>query len=158
MRTVAVKPVRGPLIRSAFELYASGAYTVRTLIQALTDAGLRTKPTYRYPDGTVLSIHALGKLSDRYYLGVVEYRAEEYPGRHEPLVTAEIFDRVQQVMESRRTGGGRAGRSCTRPSNVGCVTPESRKVISPRWIHSEELVATLAANELGAVQTTVNDM
>ena len=77
VRTVAVDPVRGPLIRSAFELYASGAYTVRTLIQALTDAGLRTKPTYRYPNGTTLSIHALGKLlSDRYYLGVVEYRAQ----------------------------------------------------------------------------------
>jgi hypothetical protein len=108
VRTIAVDPVRGPLIRSAFELYASGAYTVRTLIQALTDAGLRTKPTYRYPNGTTLSIHALGKLlSDRYYLGLVEYRGQEYPGRHEPLVTPEIFDRVQQVTESRRTGGGR---------------------------------------------------
>jgi site-specific DNA recombinase len=105
---VAVDPVRGPLIRSAFELYASGAYTVRTLIQALTDAGLRTKPTYRYPSGTTISIHALGKLlSDRYYLGLVEYRGQEYPGRHEPLVTPEIFDRVRQVTESRRTGGGR---------------------------------------------------
>jgi site-specific DNA recombinase len=108
VRTVAVDPVRGPLIRSAFELYASGAYTVRTLIQALTDAGLRTKPTHRYPGGTEISIHALGKLlCDRYYLGLVEYRGQEYPGRHEPLVTPEVFDRVQQVTESRRTGGGR---------------------------------------------------
>jgi site-specific DNA recombinase len=62
----------------------------------------------RYPAGTEVSIHVLGKLlSDRYYLGLVEYRGQEYPGRHEPLVTPEVFERVQQVTESRRTGGGR---------------------------------------------------
>jgi hypothetical protein len=30
-------------------------------------------------------------LRDRYYLGVVTYRGEEYPGRHEPHVSHELF-------------------------------------------------------------------
>ncbi|GIM95673.1 recombinase [Paractinoplanes toevensis] len=108
VRTVAVDPVRGPLVRMAFELYASGSYGFHALIQALTDAGLRTKPTRRYPTGMPISINSLGNLlRDRYYLGLVEYRGIEYQGRHEPLITPEVFDRVQQMLESRRAGGVR---------------------------------------------------
>ncbi|GAA0532658.1 hypothetical protein GCM10010172_11810 [Paractinoplanes ferrugineus] len=105
VRTVAVDPVRGPLVRTAFELYASGTHGFHSLIQTLTDAGLRTK---RFPAGTPISINSLGNLlRDRYYLGLVEYRGQEYQGRHEPLVTPETFDLVQQMLESRRAGGVR---------------------------------------------------
>jgi hypothetical protein len=57
----AVDPVSGPLIRLAFELYASGAYTVRACIQALTDAGLPTKPSRRYPNGSPISVQGSAK-------------------------------------------------------------------------------------------------
>ncbi len=108
IRTIAVDPERGPLVRMAFELYATGTYGFHALIEALTDAGLRTRPTRRYLKGTPISINALGNLlRDRYYLGYVTYRGEEYRGRHEPLVTPETFDRVQQVLLERRAGGTR---------------------------------------------------
>jgi hypothetical protein len=44
-------------------------------------------------------------LQDRYYLGFVNYRGEEIPGRHEPLVSPELFDRVAAV-QSTRSGHG----------------------------------------------------
>lgn len=108
VRTVAVDPVRGPLVRMAFELYATGKYGFHALIAALSDAGLRTRPTKRYPAGTPLSLNSLGNLlRDRYYLGYVAYREVEYQGRHEPLVAPEVFDRVQHMLETRRAGGVR---------------------------------------------------
>jgi len=42
IRTVAIDPERGPLIRLAFEHYATGEWTLRGLIKELTDRGLRT--------------------------------------------------------------------------------------------------------------------
>ncbi len=108
VRTVAIDPERGPLIRMAFELYATGTYGFHALIDALTDAGLRTKPTRRYPTGTPISINSIGNLlRDRYYLGYVTYRGQEYRGRHEPLIDPETFERVQQMLEARRAGGVR---------------------------------------------------
>ncbi len=108
VRTIAVDPERGPLIRMAFELYATGTYGFHALIEALTDAGLRTKPTRRYPTGTPISINSIGNLlRDRYYLGYVTYRGQEYRGRHEPLIDPETFERVQQMLEARRAGGVR---------------------------------------------------
>jgi len=108
VRTVAVDPERGPLIRMAFELYATGTYGFHALIETLTDAGLRTRPTRRFPSGTPISINSLGNLlRDRYYLGYVTYRGQEYLGRHEPLITPAVFDRVQEVLHERRAGGQR---------------------------------------------------
>jgi DNA invertase Pin-like site-specific DNA recombinase len=108
VRTVVLDPERAPLVRMAFELYATGIYGFHALIELLTNAGLRTKPTKRNPAGIPISINKLGlMLRDCYYLGKVTHQGIEYPGRHEALVTQEIFDRTQTVLETRRLGGVR---------------------------------------------------
>lgn len=105
--TVMVDPERAPFIRMAFELYGTGKHGFRSLHAALTEAGLTTKPTRRTP-AQPISINKLGDmLRDRYYLGVVTYDGEEYQGRHEPLIAAELFDRVQRVLDVERHGGKR---------------------------------------------------
>jgi DNA invertase Pin-like site-specific DNA recombinase len=45
IRTVAVDPERAPHIRRGFELYATGQYTARQVLQKLTAAGLVTRVT-----------------------------------------------------------------------------------------------------------------
>jgi len=42
-------------------------------------------------------------LHDRYYLGYVEYDGEEIQGRHEPLIDEDLFDTVQEILDSRMT-------------------------------------------------------
>lgn len=109
VRTVVIDPVRGPLVRMAFELYATGTYGFHDLIDTLTDAGLRTRPEKRKPAGGPISIAKLGvMLRSRFYLGYVTHKGQEFRGRHEPLVTQELFDRVQEVLNSQRGGGTRA--------------------------------------------------
>jgi hypothetical protein len=46
-------------------------------------------------------------LRDRYYLGIVAYKGEEYLGRHEPLVAPELFARVQTELDSHNAAGVR---------------------------------------------------
>ena len=107
IRTIAVDPERAPFVRLAFELYATGNYSFPELRDALTDAGCRTRGNRRYGPRPV-SINLLGKmLKDRYYLGYVEYDGVEYPGRHEPLITQDLFDQVQKVLYAQRNAGTR---------------------------------------------------
>jgi len=71
VRSIIVDPIRGPLIRLAFELFATGHYTYKSLQAKLTEAGLRTRPNGRYGERPI-SIYRLGTLlQDRYYLGYV---------------------------------------------------------------------------------------
>jgi site-specific DNA recombinase len=107
VRAIDVDPQRAPFIKTAFELYATGNYTFRELRDALTDAGLRTKGNRRYGPGPI-SLHSLGAmLRDRYYLGYITYDGIEYPGRHEPLIDPELFDKVQKVLYVERNAGTR---------------------------------------------------
>ena len=107
IRTIDIDPDQAKYVRMAFELYATGNYGFHELRDALTDAGYRTRATRRYPTGPI-SLHSLGNmLRDRYYLGYVSYEGIEYPGRHEPLVTPELFDCVQQILDVERGGGTR---------------------------------------------------
>jgi site-specific DNA recombinase len=108
VRTVTVDPVRGPLVRMLFERYATGQFSFKGLRKLAISAGLRTRPTKTYPAGTELSIHKIGQiLRDRYYLGFVSFNGAEYPGRHESLIDAELFDRVQAVLVHQRGAGTR---------------------------------------------------
>ncbi len=108
VRTVALDPERGPLIRMLFERYATGQYSFPKLRELAATAGLKSRPTRRHPAGTTLSIHKIGQLlRDRYYLGIVTFNGTEYPGRHEPLITRELFDKVQTVLTEQRGAGVR---------------------------------------------------
>ncbi|WP_131770605.1 recombinase family protein, partial [Candidatus Protofrankia californiensis] len=107
IRTVALDEKRAPLVLKAFELYGTGQYSGEQVHQAVTAAGLCTRGTKRAPEQPI-SMHLFYEmLQDRYYLGYVTYKDEEYEGRHPAIVTVELFERVQRVLALRHGGGSR---------------------------------------------------
>ena len=100
IRTVEVDPDRAPLVRQAFELYATDKFTIEALAEELDQRGLRTRPS-RYPAKPLSTTHLQTMLTNRYYLGVVTYRGEEFEGRHEPIVEPQLFEEVQAIMAGR---------------------------------------------------------
>ncbi len=106
IRTVDLDPERAPLIRLAFELYATGQYTIDDLVEELADRGLTTRPG-RYPAKEVSRSKISKMLEDRYYLGFVTFQGEEYPGRHEALVDYDTWEKVQEIKASRVRPGQR---------------------------------------------------
>ncbi|MBO0983662.1 recombinase zinc beta ribbon domain-containing protein [Rathayibacter sp. SD072] len=44
-------------------------------------------------------------LRNRYYVGVVKFEGVEYPGKHEPLISEQLYARAQQVRAARRQSG-----------------------------------------------------
>jgi site-specific DNA recombinase len=106
VRTVVVDPERAPYVSLAFEMYATGQYSFERLAEELTARGLRTRPG-RYPAGPVSDSKLQTMLRDRYYLGVITYDGVEYPGRHPALVSQELFDQVQSVLDASGVSGER---------------------------------------------------
>jgi len=82
VNTIALDVERAPLVRKAWELYATGEYSVDRLEATMADLGLTTRPTKRSPNGTPVSASKLHRmLSDPYYVGFVIYKGDMYPGR-----------------------------------------------------------------------------
>ncbi len=101
VRTIQVDPDRASLVTWAFEAYATGDYTLRQLTEALTEKGLKTRPTRHKPAAPlyIQNVHAM--LQNRVYVGLVQWRGTEYRGQHEPLVSVETFATVQAILQSR---------------------------------------------------------
>jgi len=97
VNTISKDLERAPYIVMAFELAATGKLSnVEHIRDKITDAGLRMPGT-----GRSVSMQTMWKmLRDRYYCGYVTYKGMEYPGHHEPLITEELFDRVQKVLDT----------------------------------------------------------
>jgi site-specific DNA recombinase len=104
VNTIALDDERAPYVRMAFELWATGRYpNIQQLCDKLTDAGLRMPTT-----GKPVSVQTLWKiLRDRYYVGYVTYKGVEYPGRHTPLISEDLFDRAQRILDSHSGSGTR---------------------------------------------------
>jgi len=107
IRTVEIDPDRAPLVKLAFELYATGEYTVNDLIEELTARGLTTRATAKHPAGPVSASKIHQMLKDPYYTGVITFKGEQFEGRHEPLIDEELFQKVQEIARSRGRSGER---------------------------------------------------
>ncbi|WP_406603522.1 recombinase family protein [Nocardia aurantia] len=108
VNTIRIDPERGPLVVRAWELYATGDYTIEDLEATMADLGLTSRPSGRHPVARPVSAGTLHTmLSDPYYVGYVEWKGETYPGRHEPLIGHDLFERVQEVLRHRSANGSR---------------------------------------------------
>jgi hypothetical protein len=136
VRTVEVDPERAPLITMLFQRYASGQYGFHQLLKLVTEAGLRTRPTETYPKGRPLYLSEIGRiLADRRYLGLVVWKGEEFPGRHQPLVDEATFYDVQRILAERRTGVRERKWECYLKGALWCARCGRRLILDPARSH-----------------------
>lgn len=88
-----------PLLRKAWTMYATGAYRKTELIELLTAWGVRTKADAPIAKQTIANM-----LSDPFYAGVIRdpWSGEEHVGQHVPLVTREVFSKIQEVNRNKK--------------------------------------------------------
>ena len=93
-----IDPINGPLVRQAFELYASGAHSYYTLAQEMRRRGLSAQ------NGKAIAKNGfVSMFNNPFYIGIIriERTGETFQGLHEPLITAQLFDKVQKVINGR---------------------------------------------------------
>jgi DNA invertase Pin-like site-specific DNA recombinase len=91
-------PKTSPLIKLAFELYATRQYSYETLLDDLHRRGLRNTR------GGKLTLCGLGNiLQNPFYIGLMHIRStgKTYEGVHEPIVPVATWKRVQKVRQER---------------------------------------------------------
>jgi site-specific DNA recombinase len=89
-------PEKAAFVRKAFQLFATGEYTFRSLAREVESTGLRS-----YRDNVLSSSCVQRMLTNPIYYGAIRFNGEMHEGIHEPLVTKHLFDDVQAVMKSR---------------------------------------------------------
>jgi DNA invertase Pin-like site-specific DNA recombinase len=128
VRLIEPDPVSAPLVKHMYELYSTGGVAVASLAKELYSLGLRSHRGSRI---SISSIHRI--LRNPIYRGRFLWNGVEYKGKHESIVSAELWFNVQDTL---------AGRSVQKPKqqhafaytgimqcgHCGCaVTAERRK-------------------------------
>ena len=103
-RTVILDEERAPLIKLAFEEYATGNWTVQDLAEHLAACGLTTRATPRIPSQPINKKSLNKVLVNPYYKGIVSYQGVEYDGAHPALVDSDTWQQVQDILESHING------------------------------------------------------
>lgn len=95
-----------PAIAEAFELYATGRFSLRDIGEELLIRGVTTGAGRPLPLSYVRDM-----LENPFYAGRFRWNGAEYPAKHVPVVSEALFLRVQQVLRHRFKTPGERGRA-----------------------------------------------
>jgi site-specific DNA recombinase len=96
-RTIVIDPARGPLVRKAFELYATGDYSFERVREMVNGMGLMGMPRKGKTRALATSNYQ-SMLENPIYYGTIRYLGEHFEGKHEPLISKSLFDAVQDAV------------------------------------------------------------
>lgn len=92
-KKIIIDTQNAPYVKRAFELYSTGMYSFKTLGEALYLEGFKNPKTgEKYPPRKFDWM-----LRNPFYIGRFEWGGELYEGSHTPIVSKELFYRVQSM-------------------------------------------------------------
>lgn len=102
-KKLIVNPEEAVIVRRIFQLYLEGN-SLRKIAQILNTEGFRTK---RYPNrkrnqgGILFRVTNIQlMLKNPTYMGKIEYEGKLYPGLHDPIISEEVFKKVQETLKT----------------------------------------------------------
>ncbi len=95
-KLVAVNKKKSKIVRRVFELYAEGNWRLEDAANFLAREGVKTKGDIPLKRDQVSYM-----LSNPFYCGFFRYAGELYEGKHEPIVSKQLFDKVQAALKAR---------------------------------------------------------
>ena len=97
-KIITPDPPTSQIIADLFEWYATGQHSIKDVAKKARDAGLIYRRTgAAVPASTIHNI-----LRNRIYYGEYEWNGRIFRGRHEPLISHEVWERVQKVLYGRK--------------------------------------------------------
>ncbi len=98
---IVVEEDQAMLVKEAFTLYATGNYSIRELHKIMEKKGLKRngKP--------IVLAYIFNILRNPFYFGKTVWQGDEYQGSHQPIISKDLFDKVQEVFTIRDKAGER---------------------------------------------------
>jgi site-specific DNA recombinase len=94
-RTIVPDPDTAAVITDIFERFAAGAHSIKSLVKDMNSEGVQLRG--RKLNSSV--VHQI--LRKRLYMGDFDWDGTTYTGTHEPLVSRETWQRVQELLDGR---------------------------------------------------------
>ncbi len=128
-RVIEPEPDIAPIITQIFRWYASGECSIIEVTDRARQRGLVSRGAKKPISKS--NIHKL--LRKRVYTGDFDWNGKTYRGSHQPLISTELFDRVQEILDGRYTSKQKAAKhefafsGLVNCGHCGCALVAERK-------------------------------
>jgi len=127
-------PEKASVVRRLFETYATGDYSIQDIANMADSLGLKSVNGIKIPKSGMYKILRLPA-----YYGLYQHGGEFHQGSYEPLISKELFDRVQYVIEDRNKPKTKTWtqlyRGLIRCAECGCQITTSTKIKDYKQTH-----------------------
>ena len=95
-RKIEVDPKEAKSVKIAFRKFASGEFSMADIRNLFFGNGIKRR------NGKPLHLNQICDLLTRsFYYGLMVYHGETYEGKHKPLISKSLFDKVQEVLKAK---------------------------------------------------------
>ncbi len=126
-RNIILDPIKAPLVKQAFEEYATGKYSVMQILNQVHKWGLTSVTGRKFLKSEMYRL-----LRTPVYYGVYKHGGETHQGSYEPLISKSLFDQVQIVLSNRGKPRNQdwihTYKGLIKCSNCGCAITATTKV------------------------------
>jgi len=100
---IEIDPETAPIVQKMFERYATGNYSLARIREMVIEEGL----LYSKRQPRITKSHVERTLKNPVYYGDFRWKGRLYRGKHQPLISKELFDKVQEVFRNHNKPKGR---------------------------------------------------
>ena len=94
LRNIVPDPKKAKIVQTIFEEYATGLHGLDSGGERLFELGVKSESGQRWSKCAVRHL-----LANRLYIGVMVWKGETFEGKYKPLISPELFKKVQGVLK-----------------------------------------------------------
>ena len=126
-KSIKIDKKLAPYVVRAFNLYSTGAYSLKQITDILYKEGLRTKTGNKVGKNQVHRFFL-----NKFYCGLMVRGGVEYPGKHKAIIPIALFERADDVLHGRLHPKSKkhfySARGYLRCGSCGCaMTADTKK-------------------------------
>jgi len=126
-KTIKLDTKKAKYIKRIYELYSTGGYVLSEIVEILHSEGLRTSGGNKVYKS---QIHRI--LTNKLYIGLMKANGKIYQGKHKPLISTKLYEKVREVFEGRLHPKPKkhfySARGFLTCANCGCaITADTKK-------------------------------
>ena len=96
LRNIVPDPKTAKIVQRIFREFATGKYSLESISQKLARYGITSKNGKPRSNSSIYNL-----LTHQLYIGIMKWKDEVYEGRFQPIVSKDLFDKVQEILKQR---------------------------------------------------------
>src|SRR3990167_2900195 len=96
LRNIVPEPKEAKIVKRVFEEFATGKYGLTSISHRLAEFGVKSSNSKPRSNSSIYNL-----LTNELYIGIMRWKGEPFEGSYQPLITKQLFAKVQEVLKER---------------------------------------------------------